>query len=76
MVDVVAVHGIRGLRVDEIESVASCDPQHPDGTGWVRRELFTGDDVQSLKLPDLLVAHVTLVHVQVDPEPGMCLIVS
>ena len=52
-VDVVAVHGIRGLRVDEVESVASCDSQQPDGPGRVRRELFSGDVAEQLKLPDL-----------------------
>jgi hypothetical protein len=32
--------------------------------------------VQQLELPDLRVAHVTLVDVEIDPEPGVCLIVS
>jgi hypothetical protein len=70
-VDVVPVHGIGGLQVDEVESVASRDPQHPDGTRPVRRELLPGDDVEPLKLPDPRVAHVPLIHVEVNPTPRM-----
>lgn len=33
--------------------------------------LLCSDVVKHLKLPDLLVAHVTLVHVEVDPTPRM-----
>ena len=44
-------------------------PSIPDRTGRVRRELFPGDEVEPLKLPDPEVAHVLLVHVEVDPEP-------
>jgi hypothetical protein len=54
-----------------VESVASRDPQHPDGTGRVRRELLPGDVVKPLKLPDPRVAHVLLVHVEVNPTPRM-----
>jgi hypothetical protein len=70
-IDVLPVHGILGLRVDQVESVASRDPQHPDGTGWVRRQLLPGDVVEPLKLPDPRVAHVLLVHVEVNPTPRM-----
>jgi hypothetical protein len=70
-VDVVSVHGIRGRRVDQVESVASRDSQHPDGTGRVSRELLPGDLVEPLKLPDPRVAHVLLVDLAVDPAPRM-----
>ena len=42
-----------------------------DGTRRVRRELLPGDDVEPLKLPDPGVAHVLLVHVEVNPTPRM-----
>jgi hypothetical protein len=70
-VDVVPVHGIRGLRVDQVESVPSRDPQHPDGPGRVRRKLLPGDLVEPPKLPDPRVTHVLLVHIEINPAPRM-----
>jgi hypothetical protein len=43
----------------------------PRWRGRVGRELFAGDVVQQLELSDPRITHVPLVHVELDPLPGM-----